>query len=90
MKAKILIYTLPALILATIHLAEAQEPANKIPLVGVFLPDTAASYQSYTEAFRQGLRELGYVIGQNIILEYRYADGKRDRFAGLAAELVLK
>jgi putative ABC transport system substrate-binding protein len=68
--------------------AEAQEPANKVPLVGVFLPDTAASYQSYTEAFRQGLRELGYVIGQNIILEYRYADGKRDRFAGLAAELV--
>ena len=40
------------------------------------------------EALRQGLRELGYIEGQNIIVEYRWADGKDDRYAPLAAELV--
>src|SRR5439155_666230 len=40
------------------------------------------------DAFRQGLRELGYVEGQNIVVEYRYADGNLDRMADLAAELI--
>ena len=40
------------------------------------------------EAFRQGLRELGYVEGMNIIVEYRYGEGKRERFSDLAAEMV--
>lgn len=84
MKAKILVYALPALILATIHLAEAQQP-KKIPQIG-FLSSAAPSGTPY-ESFRQGLRDLGYVEGQNIAIEYRYGEG-RPRLAELATELV--
>ena len=64
------------------------QSAKRVPVVGVFLPETASAYASYVDAFQEGLRELGYVVGQNILIEYRYAEGKRDRFAELAAELV--
>jgi len=69
--------------------AEAQQSASKIPVIGVFLPDTVAAYSTYVEAFLKGLDDLGYVVGQNILIEYRYADGKRDQFPKLATELVL-
>src|SRR3990170_6078556 len=67
--------------------AHAQQP-KKIPRIGYLsaLSQPADSYRS--EAFRQGLRELGYVEGKNIIIEYRYAEGKLDRLPDLAAELV--
>lgn len=52
------------------------------------MPDTASAYASNVEAFQQGLRDLGYVVGQNIILEYRYAEGRRERFPEIASELV--
>jgi putative ABC transport system substrate-binding protein len=68
MKAKILVYALPALILATIHLASAQQP-KKIPRIGVLRGGLGA--EPTYDAFRQGLRELGYVEGQNIVLEVR-------------------
>ena len=84
MKAKILVYALPALLLTTIHLAEAQQP-KKIPQIG-FLSSAAPSGTPY-ESFRQGLRDLGYVEGQNIAIEYRYGEG-RPRLAELATELV--
>jgi ABC-type uncharacterized transport system substrate-binding protein len=91
MKAKILVYALPVLILATIHLAEAQQP-SKIPRIGYLFPGTLSNSppppNSSRQAFRRGLRDLGYVEGQNIVIEYRYADGKPDRLADLAAEMV--
>ena len=85
MKAKILVYALPALILATIHLVEAQQ-AKKIPRVGILF--IGGRDQPHLEAFKQGLRERGYTEGQNIALDYRYAEGNQDRLPALAAELV--
>ncbi|HZA55966.1 MAG TPA: ABC transporter substrate-binding protein [Candidatus Udaeobacter sp.] len=67
--------------------AQAQQQ-RKIPRIGVLLSGSSSSYVSRVEAFRQGLRDLGYVEGQNIVIDYRYAEGKMDQFAILAAELV--
>src|SRR5262245_31417973 len=83
MRAKILAYALPALVLTTIHLAEAQ--SKKVPRIG-YLSSGSASIR--TEAFRQGLRELGYVEGKNITIEYRDAEGKIERYSDLASDLV--
>jgi putative ABC transport system substrate-binding protein len=67
--------------------AQAQQPA-KVPRIGILeLGSPSASAHGH-KAFQQGLRELGYVEGKNIILEYRYADGKLDLLPGLAADLV--
>jgi putative tryptophan/tyrosine transport system substrate-binding protein len=73
MKIRILTYTLPALILAAIHLADAQQPA-KIPRIGFLSGTSPSTNVPRHEVFRQGLRELGYVEGKNIVIEYRYAD----------------
>ena len=67
--------------------AEAQQPM-KIPRIGYLYVAFPSTSPARTEAFRQGLRELGYVEGKNIVIEYRYAEGKRDRLPALAAELV--
>ena len=67
--------------------AKAQQP-KKVPRIGLLYSVSASSGAPRNEAFRQGLRELGYVEGSNIILEYRYADSKLDRLPELAAELV--
>jgi putative tryptophan/tyrosine transport system substrate-binding protein len=85
MKAKILVYALPALILTCVHLAEAQQP-KKIPRIGILRVEPGAG--EVYEAFRQGLRELGYVEGQNIVLEFRDTEAKAERLPDLAAELV--
>jgi putative ABC transport system substrate-binding protein len=87
MKAKILVYALPALILATIHLAAAQQ-TTKIPQIGVLFASTPSANSQRMEAFRQGLRERGYVEGKNILIEQRYAEGNFDRLPALAAEIV--
>src|SRR5215813_7676832 len=84
MRAKILVYALPALILIAIHFAEAQQP-KKVPRIGYL---SSSPSKEIVEAFRRGLRERGYVEGQNIVIEYRYAEGIADRFPNLAAELV--
>ena len=67
--------------------AQAQQPAG-IPRVGLLISSSAALSLPRVEAFRQRLRELGYVEGNNIVIEYRYADGKRERLPELVAELV--
>jgi putative ABC transport system substrate-binding protein len=67
--------------------AEAQQP-TKIPRIGYLSGPSLSAIAYRIEAFRQGLRELGYIEGKNIVIEYRYADGKLDRLRELAAELV--
>jgi putative ABC transport system substrate-binding protein len=65
----------------------AQQP-TKIPRIGFLIAASPSSVSARLEAFRQGLRELGYVEGKNIVIEWRYAEGKLDRLPALAAELV--
>ena len=67
--------------------AEAQQP-GKIFRIGYLSSNSLAAMSTRTEGFRQGLRELGYEEGKNIVIEWRYAEGKLDRVPGLAAELV--
>ena len=66
--------------------AETQQ-AGKVPRIGYLVPNLAAS-PHLPEAFRQGLRDLGYVEGRNVVIEYRNAEGKFERLPALAAELV--
>ena len=65
----------------------AQQPA-KIRRIGRLMPSTPSASLSTDDGFRQGLRDLGWVEGQNISIESRYAEGKAERFRELAAELV--
>jgi putative ABC transport system substrate-binding protein len=83
-----ILWLLAILLLAHVQLAEAQQP-TKIPRIG-FLGSLSASLadQSRVEGLRLGLRQLGYIEGENILIEYRYADGNPERLPGLAAELV--
>jgi putative tryptophan/tyrosine transport system substrate-binding protein len=67
--------------------AEAQQP-KKVPRIGILGGTSRSTNPARIEAFRQGLRELGYVEGKNIVIEWRYAEGKPDRLPALAAELV--
>ena len=87
MKAKILVYALPALILTAIHIAEAQQ-SIKIPRIGFLVVPSRSFFADRMESFRQELHSLGYVEGKNILIEYRYAEGKLDRLPELAKELV--
>jgi len=83
---KIFSFALSALIVALSFPAEAQQ--TKIPRIGFLVPSSPSASSSRIAAFRQGLRELGYVEGKNIVIEYRYAEGKQDLQTDLAAELV--
>jgi len=87
MNKKIFRLTLGALLLSLCFPAEAQH-AKKIPRIGLLSGGGPSPMLPTIEAFRQGLRELGYVEGKNIQVEYRWAEGKDDRYPILAAELV--
>jgi putative tryptophan/tyrosine transport system substrate-binding protein len=67
--------------------AAAQQPA-RIHRIGILSTNSGSVFSARVEAFRQRLREHGYVEGKNIAIEYRYADGKRERLPDLAAELA--
>jgi putative tryptophan/tyrosine transport system substrate-binding protein len=76
-----------AVVLIFAVIAEAQQP-KKVPRIGYLSVSSPSANVGRIEAFRQGLRELGYVEGKNIVIEWRYAEGKFDRLPALAAELV--
>jgi len=84
---RLLISGLCALLFALCASADAQQ-APKVSRIGFLTAISAASMSARMEAFRKGLHELGYVEGKNILIEYRYAEGKLDRLPAFAAELV--
>ena len=87
MNWRILNWLIATFFLATVSLADAQ-PAKKVPRIGFLGNSTAALEVNLIEPFRDGMRALGYIEGQNIIIEYRWAEGKYERFPELIGELV--
>jgi putative ABC transport system substrate-binding protein len=88
MKKAAVLSILVAVILFTVAvIAEAQQ-AKKVPRIGYLSSTNPARESARFEAIRLALRELGYTEGQNIATEYRYAEGRQDRYAQIAAELV--
>src|SRR5262249_29623825 len=87
MSKRIFCFVLGGMLFALCQSAEAQQPA-KIPRIGYLSNTDAATDSARAEGLRLALRELGYIEGQNMAIEYRYAKGKRNREPELAAELV--
>src|SRR5215468_5237258 len=75
------------IVVALCQSADAQQ-AKKVPRIGYLSNSDPATESARSEGIRLALRELGYIEGQSIAIEYRYAEGKRDRLPDLAAELV--
>src|SRR5258705_13934080 len=86
-KAGVLSILCVVVMLAGGVIANAQQP-KKVPRIGYLVAGSASSISTYIEAFRKGLRELGYIDGKNILIEYRYAEGQEKRLPHLAEELV--
>ena len=91
MVTRIIVVLLVSLVHSSLALAQAQQP-KKVARVGYlslrFAPPPSAPLHPYDEAFYQGLREVGYTVGKNLIVEYRYSAGNPKRFPELAADLV--
>jgi ABC-type uncharacterized transport system substrate-binding protein len=87
MNHKVILFLIAASALICSNLAEAQQP-KKVPRIGYLSSQDSAGEAARAEAIRRALREFGYIEGQNIVTEYRYAEGKIDRYSELAAELV--
>ena len=86
-RGRLRLLSLALALLVAPHIAHAQQP-KKMPRIGVLSPFSPTFGSALVEVFRQGLRDLRYVEGQNITFEYRWAEGKYDRLPSLAAELV--
>jgi putative ABC transport system substrate-binding protein len=82
-----LLWLATVLLLASVHLAEAQQQATAAR-IGYLSSQSRSAESSRLNGFRQVLRDLGHVEGKNIVIDYRFAEGKLDRLPGLAAELV--
>jgi putative tryptophan/tyrosine transport system substrate-binding protein len=87
MRKNVICLTLCAMLFALCSSAQAQQ-STKVPRIGYLAGAFPSTVSVRTAAFRQGLRELGYVEGKNIVVEYRYAEAKVDRERELAAELT--
>src|SRR5262245_5351098 len=68
--------------------ARAQQPPGKVPSIGFLGTTTASAWGPWTAAFVQRLRELGWIEGRNLAIEYRWAEGRDERFVEIAAEFV--
>jgi len=86
-KRKLGSFALSVILIALGFPAGAQQ-AKKVPRIGFLGGESSSFYAVRIDAFRQGLNELGYIEGKNIVIEYRYAGGKLDRLPALAKELV--
>jgi len=87
MRKTVISFALIALFYALCFSADAQQ-SKKVPRIGYLSPTDPATESTRSVAFRQGLRDLGYVEGKNFVIEYRYLEGEVDRAPGLVAELV--
>ena len=87
MKKITVVFALALSVLVSVHLAQARQ-AGKVYRIGILVAGSPSSDAAWIEAFRQGLRELGYVEGHNIVIEYRYGEGKTERYPALVTELV--
>ena len=87
MNRRIVIWLLATLLLTTAPITEAQQP-TKVFRIGYLSSLSLSSESTRSEAIRMALRERGYIEGQNIAIEYRYAEGKIDRLSELAVQLV--
>jgi putative ABC transport system substrate-binding protein len=87
MSKRIICFALSAMLFALSYSASAQRPAA-VPRIGYLSGSSISANPSWREAFRQGVRDLGYEEGKNLVIEWRFAEGKVDRQRALAAELV--
>ena len=76
------------ILLAVPFATSAAQPSERVPRVGALWPNTRAAQQRTHDAFLQGLQEHGWVDGKNVVIEYRWAEGRPERLPELAAELV--
>jgi putative ABC transport system substrate-binding protein len=80
--------TLVGGLLFTAEVRRARAQQSALPVIGFLRSTSLADSASYVSAFRQGLKETGFVEGQNVAIEYRYADNQVDRLPALVAELI--
>ena len=88
MNRKIIVMLCCLVVCCALLCSPRRSSQTKIPRIGYLTASSPSVNPTRVEAFRQGLRELGYVEGKNIVIEWRYAEGKLDRLPALVAELV--